>query len=277
MSLILRIKSGPLEGKVFALKNGAIIGRTGVAISVPDPKISGQHARLSLNKDDTWSIFDLGSTNGIKVEGKRLAQATLKAGMNILIGRTEFEVVRLAQEKSQLDSTVTTPRLPPIPDELPTDVSPPALPPKVEPPPGPPSVSPSPKVPPTPQDWSEYFIGITNKALSKIASVRKELHPFTPLVVLTIYRGLQIGTEWVLGYGPRTVGLQSAEFPLFEPGAPPSGFTLTPKDGGVFYETSLAGKFLLNGKPVATEELKSGDVISIGETHIRVSFKNERI
>ncbi|MEM6594133.1 MAG: trypsin-like peptidase domain-containing protein [Pseudomonadota bacterium] len=70
------------------LKAGATIGRTSSAdITIDSPKISREHARLKLD-GRRLVIEDLGSTNGVEVEGKRLGahrpeQINTKAKINL--------------------------------------------------------------------------------------------------------------------------------------------------------------------------------------------------
>jgi hypothetical protein len=54
-----------------------------------DPNVSRRHAEMRLT-DDGWTIADLGSTNGIKVGGRRVAQARLSPGDEITIGLTRL-------------------------------------------------------------------------------------------------------------------------------------------------------------------------------------------
>jgi hypothetical protein len=71
-----------------------LIGRSrDCDVSVDDPNISRRHAELR-NEDGRWIITDLGSTNGVKVNGRRVEQAALEAGDEIVLGlvRLRFEL-----------------------------------------------------------------------------------------------------------------------------------------------------------------------------------------
>jgi hypothetical protein len=69
--------------------DGAVLGRSrDCEITIEDPNISRRHAEIRLD-NGTWSIVDLGSTNGIEVNGERVSEARLEPGDQILIGRTE--------------------------------------------------------------------------------------------------------------------------------------------------------------------------------------------
>lgn len=60
-------------------------------IRLPLPDVSRRHCRLSF-REQTWIVFDLGSTNGIKVNGRRVAQCRLVSGDQLGIGGFNFEV-----------------------------------------------------------------------------------------------------------------------------------------------------------------------------------------
>ena len=69
--------------------DGAVLGRSRECeITIEDPNVSRRHAEIRLD-NGTWSIVDLGSTNGIEVNGERVSEARLEPGDHILVGRTE--------------------------------------------------------------------------------------------------------------------------------------------------------------------------------------------
>lgn len=88
----LLIESGPNAGKRFNLAaGGAMIGRDPLAeVSLSDPLVSKRHARLSIG--DTLEIFDLGSVNGVEVDGLVTARTILRPGDEITIGDTVLRV-----------------------------------------------------------------------------------------------------------------------------------------------------------------------------------------
>jgi adenylate cyclase len=55
------------------------------------PNVSGIHCELS-NKDGYWYIKDLGSTNGIKVNGVRVQQKLLHPGDKITIAKRHWTI-----------------------------------------------------------------------------------------------------------------------------------------------------------------------------------------
>jgi hypothetical protein len=58
-------------------------------IMVNDPNVSRRHAELR-SDGGRWSVVDLGSTNGIKVNGRRTEQRELSDGDKLTLGVTDF-------------------------------------------------------------------------------------------------------------------------------------------------------------------------------------------
>ena len=79
------------EGRRSVLSGShAVIGRSrDCDVVVADPNVSRRHAELHLDERG-WSIVDLGSTNGIKVNGHRSDHALLRAGDRITLGVTDL-------------------------------------------------------------------------------------------------------------------------------------------------------------------------------------------
>jgi hypothetical protein len=57
---------------------------------VRDPNVSRHHAELRRSPAGEWTIADLGSTNGIKVNGRRVGSTRLKPGDEVTLGTTTF-------------------------------------------------------------------------------------------------------------------------------------------------------------------------------------------
>ena len=55
-----------------------------------DPNVSRHHAELRRSSRGEWTIADLGSTNGIKVNGRRVGSTRLKSGDQVTVGTTTF-------------------------------------------------------------------------------------------------------------------------------------------------------------------------------------------
>jgi pSer/pThr/pTyr-binding forkhead associated (FHA) protein len=95
----LLIRNGGFEGMTYDLDaDETLIGRNPTTdITLLDEGISREHA-LILRDEDTgeYSIEDLQSTNGTKVNGKRVRSATLNDGDEIQVGHTRFQFIREA-------------------------------------------------------------------------------------------------------------------------------------------------------------------------------------
>ena len=67
-----------------------VLGRSREAdIVLQDPNVSRRHAELRRD-DEGWQVVDLGSTNGIKVNGRRVDHQSLSPGDQITIGVTDL-------------------------------------------------------------------------------------------------------------------------------------------------------------------------------------------
>jgi pSer/pThr/pTyr-binding forkhead associated (FHA) protein len=76
---------------------GLTIGRgTEADLRINDPSVSRLHARIGVigtGAGQQITIEDLGSTNGITVDGQRTRQASLARGSRIEIGSTRLAIV----------------------------------------------------------------------------------------------------------------------------------------------------------------------------------------
>jgi predicted component of type VI protein secretion system len=57
---------------------------------IDDPNVSRKHAELRRSDVGDWQVVDLGSTNGVKVNGRRVANARLSPGDEITLGTKVF-------------------------------------------------------------------------------------------------------------------------------------------------------------------------------------------
>ena len=95
-----RTRTGELVLEVNGMRHplappGLVIGRGSEAdLRINDPGISRRHAeiRVGRSSDGTIDIVDLGSTNGITVDGHKVRHAVLGEGSRIEIGTTRMLV-----------------------------------------------------------------------------------------------------------------------------------------------------------------------------------------
>jgi pSer/pThr/pTyr-binding forkhead associated (FHA) protein len=282
MPLILRIKLGPLEGKSFKFSDGDIIGRgADMPISIPDVKISTKHAQISRDQQGEFVINDLGSTNGLRLKGKKVAQVTLQPGVELLLGNTLLECV-MESDTIPKDSVSTKAKSQSVPVETQNSKTKEVQFTKFT------AQSTSSKASPAlsddmatapiavelvPQTWNEYLADFTRQKSKNLKTTHVELKPFAPPLVLTFIRGPQIGTEWTFGYGPRNISPDSFDYRVLNTTGPEPVFQLTPKGQLALIQTGMSDIVKLNGKPLSSDVLNEGDIIIAGEAHLRVGYR----
>ncbi len=73
-------------------KRSLLIGRSSACDVVIDhPEVSGRHAILSITPDGVYEIQDIGSKNGIYVNGDRVIKKALQEGDKVLLGSYELD------------------------------------------------------------------------------------------------------------------------------------------------------------------------------------------
>ena len=79
------------EGRRSVLSGARVVlGRSrDCDVVVSDPNVSRRHAELRRDEQG-WSVADLGSTNGIKLNGRRVDHAPLREGDRITLGVTDL-------------------------------------------------------------------------------------------------------------------------------------------------------------------------------------------
>lgn len=92
---ILRVLSGPDAGKEFPLKPGSVIlGReSGCDVIITDPLISKRHLRFEVST--VVEVVDLGSANGVVVDGGIVTRFRIDKQETLLIGDSEIRVTVL--------------------------------------------------------------------------------------------------------------------------------------------------------------------------------------
>lgn len=95
---MLWVKEGRRRGRTYPIKHGTIVGRKEGGLILDDPKVSGTHAKFTMEKND-FVVWDFGSSNGTYVNGKKIREATvLEENDLVKIGETVF-VVKLLEPR----------------------------------------------------------------------------------------------------------------------------------------------------------------------------------
>ncbi len=84
--------TGPLKDTTYKLKNRTVIGTAqDCDIVVPDPTMSAHHCEIRKSGDGAFTMVDLGSTNGVVVNDKKVREHFLVDNDAFRLGRTEFK------------------------------------------------------------------------------------------------------------------------------------------------------------------------------------------
>jgi S-DNA-T family DNA segregation ATPase FtsK/SpoIIIE len=120
VAAVATVTAGPDAGREFPLASGtSIVGRVRSSeIRLTDPLVSRQHARI--NVSDRIEVIDLGSANGVELNGSLVSRAAVGPADEIRIGDTVL-TVRMTQAASTQGRTdavsigfIRSPRLAPI-------------------------------------------------------------------------------------------------------------------------------------------------------------------
>lgn len=280
MNLFLEILSGEQKGTRIQIHDRLLIGRRQGDLTIRDPKVSSRHAEVQARADE-WYLVDLGSANAIKVGPDRLRELPLYSGTVFVLGRTLFRVV----EEKDADA---------VPDASALQLaSPEAQPPAVESPALDKSahsfieevVDLAPQSsrddaedgfifePEAPPSWRTKVSALICRA-GAASLPRASVVPFRSPVGLRVLSGLQAGTEWTLGYGPRAVGSRSTDLSIEDAGTPEVCFRISPRGDDVLFETEHAPLVRLNNRMTESELLRDGDIIQIRDTRIEVRLES---
>lgn len=240
MALLLEVLNGQEQGKQLLIEAGYTVGRTQGDIALHDPKVSGLHAKIESDTKGNLILIDQKSANGILLNGQKITRLTLLPGVEFQLGSTKLRVAEPAPIK-----VIPAVEVPPPPVE-------------------------------TPKNWNvrlyESLESLLDLPPQEDAQVNSNVAAFNPPLNLEFIQGVNFGKNLVLGFGPRTMGASNFDIQIEEPTAPNvlCEFSLGP-DCAIVTDLSQ-GLLLLNSKNISSEILSDGDILSIGETKIRVSY-----
>jgi len=91
-AVVLEAVSGPRRGSRWSVPPGvSVIGRDpGCDVALEDPYVSGRHARLEVA--ETIDVVDLGSANGVEVDGELVARASFAGSGVVTLGSTVLRI-----------------------------------------------------------------------------------------------------------------------------------------------------------------------------------------
>ena len=234
MKLFFEVTSGDREGSRFEIRDGTSIGRKGTDVVIRDSKISSRHASVE-ERDHGFYLIDAGSSNGLKIDGKRVIEVHLLPGVAIQLGRTFLTVIDLDEVGEAAEKPVVR----------------------------------------NWQETVVQIVNRMEKALEKTRTASDQIRMFTKPVELTAVAGPQTGQTWTIVYGPREIGSESLDIRLLEEGIPNSAFQIEQSNSGVMLKTEHADKISLNGVAgKRSHALNDGDEIEIQSTRLRVKLRD---
>jgi hypothetical protein len=81
---------GDHNGRRIGISESATIGRLPECdVTLDDPSVSRRHARIQ-RKGGGWVVEDLGSTNGLKVNGTKVSESDLVDGDRLMLGSVQL-------------------------------------------------------------------------------------------------------------------------------------------------------------------------------------------
>ena len=103
----LAITGGGRSGQVELDPEGLLIGRSPQCdLSLPDRHVSTEHARVFQDPFGRWIVEDLGSKNGVWVDGQRITARALLPGERVVIGPYTLSLTTEPDSRIQPDTDV---------------------------------------------------------------------------------------------------------------------------------------------------------------------------
>ncbi len=156
---VLKVIAGPNTGAEFALQKGStyIVGKDPHLCDIvfQDLSVSRQHARLSADEDNRIFLEDLGSRNGVLINGELVPQRKELSPQDLIaLGTTSFLII----DRDQISETIISPptiSIPKAEEEIVQTVAP---------------VTAAPVIAP-PKDWKEMIIPTRHLIMAGVLGV----------------------------------------------------------------------------------------------------------
>ena len=228
--MVLRVTSGPLEGKIFQVEENIILGRSKGNILLEDPKVSNPHAQIH-KSNNQYVLKNLSSKRGIHYQDKTVPLVVLQPGVVFQLGSTVFQVDKgFSEQDFSSDSSVREFK----------------------------------------EENKELFIEQLESSLGILKDESKALSFLKNPIKLQFEKGVQKDVCWNISYLPRRIGSMEADLPLIDPHAPEISFEIFLEKEKIIFLTYHKDIVLLNYQHIQKKTLKHGDIIIVGAAYIRV-------
>lgn len=124
-------------------------------------------------------------------------------------------------------------------------------------------------------EWRESLFGYLKEI--KADQTPATIYPFRKCIFVHIQSGLEAGREWILGYGPRTIGPLSTDICILDSQLDGLCLSVVQRNDKVIIEAIGNNSFYVNGIKKDTEVLQSSVDIQIGNTSLEIGFLDEAI
>ncbi|MFP5518622.1 MAG: FHA domain-containing protein [Bdellovibrionia bacterium] len=228
MVIYLEVIGGTDQGLKFKAEQGLQIGRSRGQIQLNDPKISGLHAEIQKNERDQWVLVDLGSSNGLIINGRKVKKITLLPNVVFEVGRTQLRVLALEEEVAEALGNIIT--------------------------------------------WRHQLTALLSSEALTNQPPAIAPEPLSQALKLRFIQGIQADQEFTIGYVPRLAGSRSLDIELQDEHAPEEAFRIHAGPRQPFIENLAPTRVQLNKKTFSKEPLNDGDVISYGNSLIKVAY-----
>ena len=95
---LVKLREGRVEVVYPVEEEGTVYGRAGgYWVQINDPEVSRQHFKIVF-RHGMWHMHDLGSRNGVYVNGTRMGRAVLKSGDLLKVGSQTLVFVLASPE-----------------------------------------------------------------------------------------------------------------------------------------------------------------------------------
>lgn len=119
-------------------------------------------------------------------------------------------------------------------------------------------------------EWRETLFNFLQK--QKLRQNSLTIHPFDECLFVKIKSGVQAGSAWILGYGPRQLGPHSSDLCILDDTLDGVCLKIYQNDGVIHIESPNKKDFVVNGQKKSSEVLKEKLNIQIGNTLLEVGF-----
>lgn len=232
--MILRVTSGPLEGKIFQVEENIILGRSKGNVLLEDPKVSNPHAQIH-KSNSQYILKNLSSKRGIHYQDKIVPLVILKPGVIFQLGSTIFQVEE-GSSKQNFSSDLSVHEF------------------KEE----------------NEEEVRGLIVEQLESSLGMLKDESKNLSFLENPIKLQFEKGVQKNVCWNISYLPRKIGSIDADLPLIDPHAPEISFEIFLEKEKIIFFTYHKDIVLLNYQHTQKAPLKNKDLIIIGAAYIRV-------